>query len=126
MAHLMRNRLSHIVILSVAAWNSVRTNGASILEDGVGELLAGDGQRAEAKVAQRGDEPQVEVVVAAVAQVCPHALEVGVVGPGGVDGFVDALQVEDDAGRCIIGLEHLELIVESVVLIFVVRMNETL
>lgn len=39
---------------------------------------------------QRRDKPQIEVGIAAIANIVPHTPEIGVIGPRGVESPIDA------------------------------------
>jgi hypothetical protein len=74
---------------------------------------------------ERGNEVEVEVSIVAAAKLVPHAVEISTVRPCGVAGSIDGLEVEEYAGRRIVGSEDFKLLVNDVVLFSVAMLGHT-
>lgn len=58
--------------------------------DRIWQCLASNGNCAVSVVVRCRDKPQIEVGIAAIADMVPHTLKVGVIGPSSVEGPIDA------------------------------------
>lgn len=117
MPDLVGHRLAQVIVDCTAAGDSIRADGAAILPDAVDEVVARCWHRAEAIVLERGNEVEVEILIGALAKLVPHAVEIGTVRPCGVAGSINAFQAEEYVGRCVVGAENFDLLVNDVVLL---------
>ncbi|TLS28684.1 hypothetical protein PpBr36_01471 [Pyricularia pennisetigena] len=116
-ADLVHGGLAQVETVDAAARNGSRGNGAAVQADGGGGVGGGEIAVAQDAAGNAGQEVQVQVLVGSLAESGLHGRLAAVIGPGGVDGAVGALEDELDARGGVVLVHDAELLLDGGILL---------